>query len=76
MRKYLCNVEYPEGHPKEGLNYAEDWVFTTTRAADVKRFAWDSIKEGAISVDVYHNCKEYGTSLCGILSSLEDVKKW
>lgn len=76
MRKYLCSVEYPEGHPKEVLNYAKDWVFISTRAADVKRFAKASIKEGAECVNVYHNCKEYGTSLCGILCSLEDVKKW
>ena len=76
MRKYLCSVEYPEGHPKEDLNYAEDWVFISTRAADVKRFAKKSIKEGAECVTVYHNCKDYGTSLCGILCSLEDVKKW
>lgn len=76
MRKYLCSVEYPAGHPHEDLNYAEDWVFISTREADVKRFARDSIKEGAECVNVYHNCKEYGTSLCGILCSLEDVKKW
>lgn len=36
----------------------------------------ERIKEGAECVTVYHNCKEYGTSLCGILCSLEDVKNW
>jgi hypothetical protein len=75
-RRYYCSVEYPEGHPQEDLNYIEDWAFTSTRATDVKRFARNSIKAGAECVNVYHDCTEFGTSLCGILCSLEDVKKW
>lgn len=52
MLKYFCCATWPEGHERE-FEREDDYDVISTRKADIRKFAKQALKDGAIEVDVY-----------------------
>lgn len=52
MLKYFCCATWPEGHERE-FEREGDYDVISTRKADIRKFAKQALKNGAIEVDVY-----------------------
>lgn len=52
MLKYFCSATWLEGHERE-FEREGDYDVISTRKTDIRKFAKQAIKDGAIEVNVY-----------------------
>lgn len=52
MLKYFCCATWPEGHERE-FEREDDYDVISTRKTDIRKFAKQALKDGAIEVDVF-----------------------
>lgn len=72
MFKYFCSATWPEGHERE-FEREGDYDVISTRKADIRKFAKQALKDGAIEVNVYFESTGGDFRAAGYVTTLNRI---